>query len=101
MAKKENIQETAEETIARLKAENAELRGTVKDQAEELQVAEATKPKNAKPVISNGGERYTVDHGVRIKTKTYTRDELAKDQALCAQLIAKGSTAFTKLALKK
>lgn len=100
MAKKDKGELTIEERLAQLEKENAELRGTVREQAEDLKIAEATKPANAKPIVKIDGAAYRVNHGLRTQTKEISIQDIVNDQALCRSLIAKGSSALSAVVKK-
>jgi len=67
----------------------------------ELKVAEATKAKNAKPVVKVGNDHYVVRSGViGPNGQAISREDLAKDTKLCAKMIAGGSSIFKKVQTK-
>jgi hypothetical protein len=77
------------------------LKKQVSKLTNELKVAEAQKPKNAKPVVTIDGENYVVVAGERRNEKVGTAQELADNEARCRELIASGSGLLRKLNLKK
>lgn len=56
-----------------------------------LKVAEATKPKGTKPTVEVDGKHYQVLAGHRTAQRVLTREEVAQDRKLCAELVASGS----------
>lgn len=81
----------SDKTKDELVEENAKLKQQIRATTEKLKVAEATKPKNAKPVVRIGGKHYEVRGGIATATGSISRDELAKNEKLCIELINKGS----------
>lgn len=73
------------------------LKAQLKKTTEALRVAEATRPKNAKPIVELEGEHFEVLGGERRDGKATTRDELAKDLERCAELRRMGSGLFRKV----
>lgn len=90
----------SEKTKDELQQENAKLRKQLEATTEKLQVAEATKGKNAKPVVKIGSKHYEVVSGVATASGRITRDELAKDEKKCAELINKGSELLREVKTK-
>lgn len=73
------------------------LKAQLKATTEALKVAEATKPKNAKPTVEVEGAHFEVVSGERRNGKVTTRDELAKDLERCAELVRMGSGLLRKV----
>jgi seryl-tRNA synthetase len=73
------------------------LKAQLQSTTEALKVAEKTAPKTAKPVVKLGDAYYQVVGGERRNGKVISRDELAKDTARCAELMAMGSGLLRKV----
>lgn len=80
-----------------LAEENKALREKLAKSQEALKVAEATKGKNAKPVVKVGGDHYEVVGGELLNGKRTTRDELAANEKRCTELVAAGSGLLRKV----
>lgn len=86
---------------ANKKAASADkLKGQVAELTTQLKVAEATKPKNAKPVVHIDGTAYVVVGGERNANGTCSAQELAENKERCAQLVRKGSGLLRKVDIK-
>lgn len=77
-----------EEQLAK---ENAKLKAQLEATTEKLKVAEATKGKNAKPVVKIGSKHYEVVSGISNAQGSINRQQLAENIELCTELVAKGS----------
>jgi cell division septum initiation protein DivIVA len=71
--------------------ENKALREQVAELTEQLKVAEATKPRDAKPVIKIGNRHYEVVSGIRTNAAVLTPQQLAADIARCTTLVEQKS----------
>lgn len=103
----EKKEPTLEQRLAKAEAENAKLKGKVKDLNEELQVKEATAPKDALPTVKVEGKHYRFvspkfyvkkstelangEKRTRMSSQVVTAVDAAKDPALCAELVKSGS----------
>lgn len=74
-----------------LEAENKALKAALKKSETALKVAEATKPKGTKPTVEVDGKHYQVLAGHRTAQRVLTREQVAQDRKLCAELVASGS----------
>jgi septal ring factor EnvC (AmiA/AmiB activator) len=90
----------AEKTKEQLERENQILQDKLSKTSAKLKAVEATRPKNAKPIVELDGKHYEVIGGERTQKKVLTRDELAKDTQRCRQLLAKGSDLLREIASK-
>lgn len=95
----------AEKTIEQLQAENDALqkklekanasttkaRSQVKDLTEQLQVAEATKGSKLPTVKVDGKPYIFTGPRARVNKVPMTAEDVAKDEALCKELVDKGS----------
>jgi hypothetical protein len=91
--------EAANKTLAadneNLKANETGLQGIVEDLSAQNRALTATKG-NPNPTVNlRGGRIAQLNHGLTVKGKRLTTAEIAQDQELCEQLLAKGSTAIT------
>lgn len=78
-----------------LKADEKALQGIVEDLSTQNRALTATKG-NPNPTVNlEGGRIAQLNHGLTVKGKRLTTAEIAQDQQLCEQLLAKGSTAIT------
>ena len=80
--------------------ETEKLKQQVEELTKALKVAEATKPKNAKPIVNIDGVAYEVVGGEKTQKGDVSREDLAKDQKRCAELVAKGSGLLRKVNVK-
>ncbi len=90
----------SEKTKEQLSEENSKLRKALAETTERLKVSEATRGKTAKPVVKIDNEHYEVVGGLANSQGSISREELAKDEAKCRQLIANGSELLRKVKTK-
>lgn len=90
----------SEKTKEQLAEENSKLRKALAETTEKLQVAEATRGKKAKPVVKIGGKHYEVVSGLANSQGSISREDLAKNEELCAKLIANGSELLREVKTK-
>lgn len=92
----------AEDPAKALKAENKELKRTVEELTEQLQVKEATAGSKLPTVKVDGGNYIFAIGRFRVKGRgIVTAEDAAKDSSLCAELVAKKSGVLTPVELKK
>lgn len=87
-------------TLEQLEAENRKQREIIKQQATALKVAEATAPKNAKPVVTIDGEPYKLLAGERTARGITPLADLAKDTKRLRELKEAGSGILEKVNIK-
>jgi hypothetical protein len=102
MSETKEKQPTLEERLAAVEKENAKLKGKVKDLNEELQVKEATAPKDALPIVKVDGKFYQfVSRKFKPGKEVVTCEDAAKNADLCAALVAKGSGVLVEVKKNK
>lgn len=92
---------TLEERLAKAEAENAKLKGKVKDLSEELKVKEATAPANSLPTVKVNGAHYQfISPRFKVGKEAVSAVDAAKNADLCAALVAKKSGVLKAVTIK-
>lgn len=87
-------------SLEQLEKENKQQRAMLKELTQELKVANAVAPKNAKPVVTLDGEPYRLRAGERTARGITSLADLAKDTRRLKELRDAGSDLLEKVIIK-